>query len=122
MNIVDAQLVAHGDGLAVSFGGFTLPLPATFVAEHEALRAHLGQTIVLGIRPEDMEDAALEPDAPAERRLRSVVELREALGSDVPVHCSIDAPPAMSKDAQEPAAVIDQTTLDKTRERRQEEH
>src|SRR3546814_14411690 len=77
MNIVDAQLVAHGDGLAVSFGGFTLPLPATFVAEHEALRAHLGQTIVLGIRPEDMEDAALEPDAPAERRIRSVVELRE---------------------------------------------
>src|SRR3546814_4330096 len=80
MNIFDAQLVAHGDGLAVSFGGFTLPLPATFVAEHEALRAHLGQTIVLGIRPEDMEDAALEPDAPAERRIRSVVELREALG------------------------------------------
>src|SRR3546814_9060767 len=29
MNIFDAQLVAHGDGLAVSFGGFTLPLPAT---------------------------------------------------------------------------------------------
>ncbi|HEY9555486.1 MAG TPA: sn-glycerol-3-phosphate ABC transporter ATP-binding protein UgpC [Acidimicrobiales bacterium] len=117
MNIFDAQLVAHGDGLAVSFGGFTLPLPATFVAEHEALRAHLGQTIVLGIRPEDMEDAALEPDAPAERRIRSVVELREALGSDVLVHCSIDAPPAMSKDAQELAAEIDQSTVDQTRER-----
>src|SRR3546814_3399803 len=64
-----------------------------------------------------MEDAALEPDAPAERRIRSVVELREALGSDVLVYCSIDAPPAMSKDAQELAAEIDQSTVDQTRER-----
>ena len=40
----------------------------------------------MGIRPEDMEDASLVADAPAERRVSSAVMLREALGADVLVH------------------------------------
>ena len=51
--------------------------------------AYAGRTIVLGIRPEDMEDASLVADAPADRRITSTVELREALGSDVVVHFTI---------------------------------
>ncbi len=40
-------------------------------------------------------------DAPAERRITSTVELREALGSDVVVHLTIDAPQAMTDDVRE---------------------
>ncbi len=63
-------------------------------------RGYEGRKVVLGIRPEDMEDASLVSDAPAERRITSTVELREALGSDVVVHFTIDAPPATDRRRQ----------------------
>ena len=68
-------------------GEFRLPVPRRGRRRAAAACAtSTGATIVLGIRPEDMEDAALVSDAPAERRITSTVELREALGSDVVVH------------------------------------
>ena len=42
--------------------------------------------MILGIRPEDLEDAALEPDTPPDRMITGDVELTEALGSEVMVH------------------------------------
>ena len=66
--------------------------------DDEALAAHPGARAAttgarssLGIRPEDLEDAALETDAPADRRIKGKVELTEALGSEIMVHVSIDA-------------------------------
>jgi multiple sugar transport system ATP-binding protein len=112
MNLFDASLVADGDGLAVEFGGFRLAVPPEVAAERAALRAHVGRTIVLGVRPEDMEDAALVSDAPADRRITSTVELREALGSDVVVHVSIAAPPAMTEDMKELASDVGQEAVE----------
>ncbi len=112
MNLFDATLVAAGDGLAVEFGGFRLPVPDSVVAQRGALRAFIGRTVVLGIRPEDMEDAALATDAPADRRITSTVELREALGSDVVVHVTIAAPPAMTDDMKELASDAGQEALE----------
>jgi multiple sugar transport system ATP-binding protein len=106
MNLFDATLSADAVGLAVSFGGFRLPVPDEVAAARPALRAFAGRTIVVGIRPEDMEDAKLVTDAPAERRISSTVELREALGSDVVVHLSIAAPPAMTDDMKELASDV----------------
>jgi multiple sugar transport system ATP-binding protein len=112
MNLFDATLAADGDGLAVEFGGFRLPVPAEVVAERPALRRHVGRVIVLGIRPEDMEDAKLVSDAPPERRIASTVELREALGSDVVVHMTIGAPPAMTDDMKELHSDVGQEALE----------
>ena len=106
MNLFDATLTEDDQGLAVEFGGFRLPLPAEIVAERPALRGHVGQIIVLGLRPEDMEDASLVTDAPAERRIAAVVDLHEALGSDVVVHFTIAAPPAMTEDMRELASDV----------------
>jgi len=106
MNLFDARLVADGDGLAVEFGGFRLAVPPQVVQERPALRSFTDQIIVLGIRPESMEDAALAHDAPADRRIRTTVDLREALGHEVVVHCTIQAPPAMTEDARELMADI----------------
>jgi multiple sugar transport system ATP-binding protein len=50
-------------------------------------------------------------DAPAERRITSTVELREALGSDVVVHFPLDAPPAVTEDVIELAADIDEAVM-----------
>jgi multiple sugar transport system ATP-binding protein len=71
------------------------------LAEREALRGYVDRTVVLGIRPEDMEDATLVSDAPADRRITVTADLREALGSDVVIHFSLDVPPAMTDDVQE---------------------
>ena len=46
---------------------------------------------MLGIRPEDFEDAALESDAPSDRRIEAVADLTEPLGSEVLVYFSVEA-------------------------------
>ena len=58
----------------------------------------MGKEIIVGIRPEDMEDPALAGDAPADRELTGKVELTEALGSEIMVHFSIDAAHAVTED------------------------
>ncbi len=55
--------------------------------------------MILGIRPEHLEDAALATDAPADRRLRGHVELREALGSELMVHFAVEG--ATAPDTEE---------------------
>ena len=57
--------------------------------------------MILGIRPEDLEDAELEPDSPGDQTLDGEVELTEALGSEVMVHFSIDATPAITDEVRE---------------------
>ncbi len=116
MNLFDATLAEDGSGLAVEFGGFRLPVPAEVLAARPALRRFAGRTIVLGIRPEDLEDAALTSDAPADRRISSTVELREALGSDVVVHVSIAAPPAMTDDMKELASDVGLEALEQVQQ------
>ena len=58
--------------------------------------------MILGIRPEHLEDASLVPDTPSDRRLRGHVELREALGSELMVHFSVDgAQPPSAEEVRE---------------------
>jgi multiple sugar transport system ATP-binding protein len=107
MNLVEAALVPSDGGLAVKVGSFSLPVPAEVVADRPGLHAYEGRTIVLGIRPEDMEDASLVAEAPPSHRVSSTVELSEALGSDLVVHFPIDAPPAVTEDVRELAVDVD---------------
>jgi multiple sugar transport system ATP-binding protein len=108
MNLMEVSLASSDGGIVVELGGFRLPVPDEVLAERPALRGYAGRNVVLGIRPEDMEDAALVADAPPERRFTSTVDLREALGSDVVVHFQVDAPPAVTEDVIELAADVDE--------------
>jgi multiple sugar transport system ATP-binding protein len=89
MNMVEASLRADDAGLWVHFGSHRLIVDPVAVAERPALSSYAGGTIVLGIRPEDFEDAAHASPAPPERRLSVVCSLREALGAEVLVHFPI---------------------------------
>jgi multiple sugar transport system ATP-binding protein len=119
MNLLEATLVGTDGTLAVEVGGFRLAVPPDVVAARPALRGYSGRKIVLGIRPENMEDAALVSDAPTDRRITSGVDLREALGSDVVVHFKIKAPQAMTEDVKELAVDVGQEALDSLREEAQ---
>ncbi|HEX6249112.1 MAG TPA: sn-glycerol-3-phosphate ABC transporter ATP-binding protein UgpC [Nocardioidaceae bacterium] len=106
MNLVEASLAASDGGMVVEVGGYSLQVPDDTLAARPDLRNYADRKLVLGIRPEDMEDAALLSDAPAERRISSTVDLREALGSDVVVHFTLDASPAVTEDVKELAADV----------------
>ncbi|MGH2994829.1 MAG: ABC transporter ATP-binding protein [Gaiellaceae bacterium] len=101
MNMFEAQLERSDGGLAVRVGDQRVALGQEALAVHPALRAYEGRTVILGIRPEELEDASLVADAPADRRLRAKVELIEALGSELVVHASIEAKPALTEDVRE---------------------
>ena len=76
MNLVEATVE---DG-HVNFGQFSLSVPSP-------LRPPDGP-VILGIRPESFEDAALAPELPS---LEVVVEVLEDLGSDAHVFFTVEA-------------------------------
>src|SRR5438552_8277962 len=89
MNMVDARLHREEGDLVVSFGAYRLAVDPELVASRPGLPAYNGRPVVLGIRPEDFEDAAFARDAEPGRTLDTVTGLREALGSEVLVHFSV---------------------------------
>jgi multiple sugar transport system ATP-binding protein len=101
MNMVEAGLEQADGGFAARLGSHRITLDEEILAARPGLRGYEGKKVILGIRPEDLEDAALVSDAPADRRLRGRVELREALGSEIMVHFTVDAPPALTEDVRE---------------------
>jgi multiple sugar transport system ATP-binding protein len=101
MNMVTALLTRTDGDLSVSFGDHRLAVDDELVAERRALSSFEGQNVILGIRPEDFEDAAFVPEAPPERTLATVCSLREALGSEVLVHFA-GAPAAGANEFIEP--------------------
>jgi multiple sugar transport system ATP-binding protein len=112
MNMFEATLARTNGGLAVEIGDQRLALGEEALSAHPGLKEFEGRTIVLGIRPEDVEDAALVSDMPADRRLRGTIELTEALGSEIVAHISIDAKPALTEDVRELAQDIGEDLQD----------
>src|SRR5579884_2141436 len=102
MNMIEATVTRSNGGLAVDVGRQHLVLDDAVLERSPALRGYEGKDIIVGIRPEDLEDASLEPDSPADRRLRGVVELREALGSELMVHFTVEGTrEALTEDVKE---------------------
>ncbi len=112
MNLVEARLEQEGDGYAVQLGEQRLTLAPELVAARPALAQWGGRELVLGIRPEALEDAAVAGDAADGLRLRGQVKLREALGSEVDVHATIPARAARTDEVRELAADKGLETLD----------
>ncbi|APV51834.1 sugar ABC transporter ATP-binding protein [Betaproteobacteria bacterium GR16-43] len=80
MNILDAELVAAGAGLAVRLGGHTLPLPP-----ERAPRTPLHGPVKFGLRPEHIGIVPLDGSTPVPAKLR----FGEHMGNEVFVHAEI---------------------------------
>jgi len=109
MNMLDATIAQSNGDLTATIGEQTISLGAETIAGHPALRGYVGKKVIIGIRPEDLEDAAIESGAPDDRRLRGKLELREALGSEIMAHFSIKAATVDTAETRELAQDAGQT-------------
>ncbi|MGI5500819.1 ABC transporter ATP-binding protein [Lentzea sp. CA-135723] len=101
MNLVSAKLSEDAEGrFWVSLDSDALLLPESVLQQRPRLKQYVGRDVVVGIRPEDMEDTALA-DAREGEILHSVADLVEAMGSDVLVHFPVDVPPVVTDDTRE---------------------
>jgi multiple sugar transport system ATP-binding protein len=101
MNMLEATLERSNGAITAVAGSQRIHLDDETLNARPALKDYEGKRVILGIRPEDIEDVALVSDAPADKRLKGTVELREALGSEIMVHFRVDARPAETEDTKE---------------------
>ncbi len=83
INLVEAQLEQANGRFSVAFGEHRLTVDDNLARNRSGLKDYVGRTIILGIRPEDFEDASLETGVPDDRQIDVEIELTEPLGADV---------------------------------------
>jgi multiple sugar transport system ATP-binding protein len=99
INLVESELAGSNGHLEVSLGEHKLAVDEQIARNRSGLADYVGRKVILGIRPEDFEDTSVEPDAPADRRIRVTADLTEPLGSEVLVHFSTEATGVVSSAA-----------------------
>jgi multiple sugar transport system ATP-binding protein len=87
MNLYEASLTE--DAATVRLGSQDIQLPPPVREAHSALAAYAAKKVILGLRPEHLPAAGNGTAGPA---LAGTVDLVEALGSELLVHFTIDAP------------------------------
>jgi multiple sugar transport system ATP-binding protein len=100
MNLVGADLVRSNGTFVAKFGDTTLEVGERVLDSRPALPRFEGKRLILGIRPEDMEDAELAGGTPDGRRLSAVVDIREDMGSEVFAHFAVDAKAVRGEDVK----------------------
>jgi multiple sugar transport system ATP-binding protein len=99
INLVEARLEQTNGDLTVSFGEHQLAVDDVAVRNRSGLKDYIGRDVILGIRPEDFEDASFESGAPGDRRMKVNVDLTEPLGAEVLVYFSTAATGVVSSAA-----------------------
>ncbi len=98
MNLVGVDLERSNGDVIAKFGDHRLRLDKDILAQRPGLESVFDKRLILGIRPEDLEDASLVGEAPADRRISAVVDVREDMGSEVFLHFGVGAPPVRGED------------------------
>jgi multiple sugar transport system ATP-binding protein len=104
MNMVEAVLARVEAGCFAEFAGLRLRVPDETLAARPALAGYVGKSIVLGIRPEDMEDPQFLPTQVADAQIPVVVAHREAMGAEVYAHFTVAAGPVLTEHTRDLAA------------------
>jgi multiple sugar transport system ATP-binding protein len=100
MNMIEATLEARNGCYVAKVGDQSIAIGQETLSAHPALPNYVGRSVVLGVRPEDLEDAALAPGTDG-HRLHGHADLTEALGSEIMVHFTIKARHAITEDVRE---------------------
>jgi multiple sugar transport system ATP-binding protein len=111
MNLFEAELERRNGHLVAQVGDQFLRLEPESLADPGELERYTGRKVALGIRPEHLEDAAVETGAPSERRLHAKVKTVEALGAELIAHLEIAGRPVLTDEVKEVAADMDDTVI-----------
>ena len=92
-----STILRKREGYRKAFAGFEVPMP-----DGQDLGDHRGRTLILGIRPSDLEDAAVwsNPELPT---IEVTADVTEELGSEVNVLFTVDASPVGVEEVMEAA-------------------
>jgi multiple sugar transport system ATP-binding protein len=86
MNLYDATVeVGEGAG-SVNLGGQRVAFGQAILDRFPSLGRYSGQRVIVGVRPEDFEDAAIAAAVGPDRQIKGTCKLVEALGSELMVH------------------------------------
>jgi multiple sugar transport system ATP-binding protein len=112
MNFFEGRVEHTNGATSVAFGdGQRLVVDDAEQSLAGGLAGDGGRRVVVGVRPEHLEDAALAAATPADRRLRGLVRLRELLGSEVVVHFEVEAAPVVTDQTRDLAEDVDASAL-----------
>jgi multiple sugar transport system ATP-binding protein len=100
INLVESQLARDNGKLEVTLGEHKLTVDDQLARNRSGLVDYVGKDVILGIRPEDFEDASIESGTPPDRRIKVTAELTEPLGSEVLVHFGTEATAVVSSAAE----------------------
>jgi multiple sugar transport system ATP-binding protein len=102
MNLAEAELFRNDGRVLVRFGeGLELVVPQALLDERPGLAQFEGKPVVLGIRPEDIEDASLSDGPKDGRTIVALLDIREDMGSEVFGHFPVAAPPPIVDEVAE---------------------
>jgi len=104
MNFFSSKLEESNGGYRLKLADHDIAIGDKTLSERPALKQYAGKEVVVGIRPQDFEDAEIASDAPEDARIKAKMELVEAIGTETLVHFVVDAPVAMTDDMKELAA------------------
>ncbi len=100
MNLVDGTLESSDGQVKAKFADASLIVDARALERHPGIENHMGEPLVIGIRPGDFEAASVAGAAPG-RTMEANVDVAEMLGSETFVHYQVDTPPVMTPDIEE---------------------
>ncbi|MDQ5815867.1 MAG: sn-glycerol-3-phosphate ABC transporter ATP-binding protein UgpC [Actinomycetota bacterium] len=105
MNFAMSSVEKSNGGYAIKLGDQSLKVSQKALEKRPALERYEGKEIILGIRPQDFEDASLS-ESPEGSRVKAKMDLVERIGTETLVHFQIDAPIALTEDMKELAADV----------------
>jgi len=100
MNLVGVDLIRSNGTFLAKFGDTTLEVGERVLDNRPALKRFEGKRLILGIRPEDIEDAELAGGTRDGRRLSAVVDIREDMGSEVFAHFAVGGKAVRGEDVK----------------------
>ncbi|MFZ0625320.1 MAG: sn-glycerol-3-phosphate ABC transporter ATP-binding protein UgpC [Acidimicrobiia bacterium] len=100
MNLIYGHLESIGGQIWAKTPNYSLVVDPKALANHPGIENHLNEELVIGVRPNSMEAAAVKGPDP-DRTIQAKVEVTEMLGAETYVHFHIDRPPVMTPDLEE---------------------
>ncbi len=111
MNLLRGTVHAGDAGVTLSVGENVLTVPASVVRARPSLVDYDGKEVAIGIRPEDVLDAATTGHAPTSNVITGTVAVREGLGNEVVAHLHVNCPTVNVVVEAEDDRILDTSTF-----------